>query len=1487
MIGAIIKRPVLVSMILIGFSLLGIVSYTRLPVELIPYTELPMLIVFVGSPRDADPALVERQGVIPLESAIAGLEDIERIETFVDRRRAIIFAYYVSGTNLKYAYLKLQQRVQSARSQLGEGFFATVWKVDSEQLSNQFMTLKARGDGSLDQIRQVIDRKVISELENIDGIANAEVFGGRRHSIEVLLDKDALLAQGLTISQVSAALQEGSTRRQYLGQAVEGSKTYFVNLSTDYSDLPDIAETVLKQEGPVLLSHVAEIIDGGAEQESISRVNGKESITISLIRDQEMNLLKLSGETHKSIDRLNERLSSDGVELVVDIDSAEPIENNIQIIKLLALIGGILAVAILWLFLRNLRMVLIVATAMPISVLIALNLFYALDITINTLTLVGIAIAMGMLLDNSVVVLENIHRLMARGRSAYEAVVTGTTEVFRAVLAATMTTVAVFLPFVFSDNLLVSTLGRQIGISIVSTLLVSLVVAFLLIPTFTYRLLARSESGKAASFNVISQSNRMVQIYTLLLKSSLRFPARTVLISVVLFFFSVLLCLLLAVNVAEEVELDSFSLYATLPSGTTLESADEQVVEMDDRLAEFLEIEERLVSVSEDQATFTFKLTDNYEDIEGRDMATVKSEIMDNLESAYRRIDFSYQQPASNSRYRGGGGGGMRGAGRAFERLLGIGTSEEKVVLRGQDMTILRLIADDIQFNIDNLETVRQSELNISTGQPGIDLLLDKTALKHFNVSAQSLVSELSSFQGEAQSGISLRRGAEEIDVILKEDTLIEKTADDLRQLQIPTANSSSIPLMQLSGLAYTEGGSSINRVNQDKHVEIIYQFEEDITDSRQLLESARMEVDQITDGFSPPPGLSIEVIHDETDLSEFYFLIFAGVILIYMILASVFESVTIPLAMMFTLPLATIGAFWGLILTGNSIMNANALIGFLVLLGVVVNNGIILVDYSRVLKKRNYRTSRALMAAGQARLRPILITAITTILAMLPLAMGKAEYVARIGAPFAITVIAGMVAGTLFTLILVPTVSSGMESAGLWWSQLNWRKRLAQILVMAGGISLIYTQVDSTFWKIADVVALLFVIPAATYFMTTSLKRTSRKLIPDGEPIRIRIRNIVKTYDGASRFMRQWRKPERQEHTTSQPAHHTTWYHRLEHLFHLPLYLFTFYFTFVYVESGWWQLFFGVVFYMYTARLAAKVLIADTADGKRVILRRTRKWLHRLIHWALPLAILYWHFLEWNPVSEEALADVILLGICYYIAMAVSHGSKRLYRDKIDINRLKGRFRRTRKAYYRMVRVIPLIGKKKVPFRALYQVSMDIESGMFGLVGPNGAGKTTLMRVICGVLDQTYGKVTVNGIDLTEQREELQSLIGYLPQEFGTYENMTAYQFLDYQALLKGLWDSNDRRDIVERAISSVHLGDSRDRKIGTFSGGMKQRVGIAQTLLHLPRILVVDEPTAGLDPRERIRFRNLLSELSRDRVVIFSTHIIEDVSSSCNRLA
>jgi ABC-type multidrug transport system ATPase subunit len=283
------------------------------------------------------------------------------------------------------------------------------------------------------------------------------------------------------------------------------------------------------------------------------------------------------------------------------------------------------------------------------------------------------------------------------------------------------------------------------------------------------------------------------------------------------------------------------------------------------------------------------------------------------------------------------------------------------------------------------------------------------------------------------------------------------------------------------------------------------------------------------------------------------------------------------------------------------------------------------------------------------------------------------------------------------------------------------------------------------------------------------------------------------------------------------------------------------------------------------------------------------KKYLKRIIgitdfsvFWLVPLLNLLLFQHKWDNI-----AVVLILGFVWFLGLFIYRTGIKLSTENIDIYRLEGRFRGIRKNVYKIVAMVPLIGKKKKPFKALSCVSLNIGNGMFGLLGPNGAGKTTLMRIICGILEQSYGKVWINGLDTQKKREELQGLIGYLPQEFGSYENMTAHEYLHYQAMLKNIIDVNTREERVTHVLKAVHMEERRHEKIGSYSGGMKQRMGIAQILLHLPRILVVDEPTAGLDPRERIRFRNLLVELSRERIVIFSTHIIEDISSSCNQVA
>ncbi len=341
----------------------------------------------------------------------------------------------------------------------------------------------------------------------------------------------------------------------------------------------------------------------------------------------------------------------------------------------------------------------------------------------------------------------------------------------------------------------------------------------------------------------------------------------------------------------------------------------------------------------------------------------------------------------------------------------------------------MKNLADDIESYVDELETIDNVNVNVQDNKPEVQLHFDMDYIGRNNFTLMNLSSALATFGREYSSGATFKQGNESYDIIIKyaeadstADENAEKTIDDLKHLEVSNPAGAVMEMEELAGIIFSYGMGNIHRENQEKRVTVTYNFTSEINSSKDLLEGARAEIESIVAGLNIPPGIAVEVVHEEDQLKEFYKLIGIAFLLIYMILAAVFESLTIPFVLLFSIPLAALGSLIALILTGNSLLNANTLIGFLILLGVVVNNGIILIDYTNILRKRGNRRSRALMMAGMARIRPILITASTTVIAMFPLAMGKAEFVSAIGASFAITVIGGLTLSTLLTLIFIPT---------------------------------------------------------------------------------------------------------------------------------------------------------------------------------------------------------------------------------------------------------------------------------------------------------------------------------------------------------------------------------------------------------------------------------------------------------------------------------
>ncbi len=1479
----IIRRKVLIAMLFTGLSMLGIFSYKQLPVELFPNTQIPYLFVQVGTPLEVDPKYMENQAIIPIEGAIGTLKGIEKIESTNDQQQGFIQISYQRNTDIKLAYLKLLEKIEEVKKKIPADFYVQALRFDMEQLNNMLMTLQVRGGGGVDRVREVVNRDIVKRLQNVNGIANVAVFGGREKSVEIILNEETCKAYGITPATIRSALSQNSRTRTFAGKITEDNRLIFVNVVAEFSDISDIRELVVREPGSVRLKDVADIRFGFKNQDSYSRVNGKEAVTMQLTRDTQSNMIDLANRVKDVISALNKELTVKDIEIVVQNNAAERMERNIDLIIQLALVGGLLAVFILWIFLKNIRLVLAISLAIPISVYTAFNFFYAAGISINSLTLLGIALAVGMLLDNSVVVMENIYRLASRNTDTDTAVIQGTTEVWRSVFAATLTTVMVFLPFAFSRNFLVAILGKHVGVSILSTLLVSLVVAMLLVPMITHTFLKRQQHRDAVNFTVISFHNRLIQIYRVILKTCMRYPARMALGALGVFFITLLISLGLSFINTQEPEIIELTLYTTLPGGTTLDNTDLLVAEMEKRLEPLKEKKEVISQIYEEEAVITIALNKDFKKVRNFTVPKIKQEVMNSM-SGLEPASFSWDPPVSGRRFGGNTGGDDLG----MEQLLGIGNQVEKVNIKGENYDQIITQANLVKYYLSQQQAVSMVNINIPSARPEILLNFDKQLMSLYDIPASTVLSELNSFPHEFSSGVAFKQGAEEYDIQIRTEKPVEQTdrnLSDLKQLPIRGRNAALFELQNISSFSFTDGVPSIRRVNQEKQLEVTYSFITEVQDDKDLLTAARLEVENLLNSVARPSGITMEVVHEQQDLSDFKFLILAALILIYMILASVFESFSKPVVILFAIPLAAIGSLIALILTGNSLMNANTLTGFVILIGIVVNNGIILLDYSNVLQNRGYRPSRSLMMAGLARVRPILITSLTTIIALFPLAMGKAEYVTQVGAPFAITIIGGLGLSTLLTLVFIPTLNSGIKSALSWIFEQVW---YTKVIIFAGylaGAYLIYDNIDSLVWKIIDFIVLIVLAPAAVYFVKTSSRKANEKLIDESTPLHIHVRNLVKIYDRDSRFVREWKSGLKIRKRLGLERTFSSWKDFDYLVWQLPLAGYAIYFIYFYLESGFWYFVLPVGLYLLALSMAAPVKIFFTGTGEKQYRkwpRRLSSWFYSMVNWFLPLVILFLFYLKYKLIGL-----LIPAALLWYLLLLIKATSDKLYREHVNINRLQGRFIGLRKTFFRFVLLIPVIGKKKTPFKALKGVSFDIENGMFGLLGPNGAGKSTLMRIICGILEPSYGQITINEFDTRYKREELQGLIGYLPQEFGVYENLTAWEFLNYMGILKKLYDRRLREERVEYVLKAVHMSSHKNEKLGSYSGGMKQRIGIAQILMHLPRILVVDEPTAGLDPRERIRFRNLLVELSRDRIVIFSTHIIEDVASSCNKVA
>ncbi len=1002
-----VRRPVTILMLMAIIAVLGWISLSRLPIDLYPDIEVPVIGVITTYP-DAGPFEVENLVTRPMESAMATVNNVKNISSISSRSSSIVIAEFDWGINMDFASLDVREKVDQVRSYLpDEADAPLVVKFDPGTMP--IMQLVLKGDRPAHELRYIAEDTVKNRLERLEGVASVDVTGGQEREIRVVLHPGLLAAHGISIDTVSQALRMASLNLP-AGSIQDGGLEYTLRTVGEFTSVEEIRSVKVPTSGGglVSLADIGEIIDGYKDITTISRYNGQPTIMLSIQKEAGSNTVKVAEAVRAAMERLNRELGSD-LSLEIAMDTSVYIRESVSGVANNAVTGGLLAVAILLVFLRSIRPTLVIGVAIPISILAAFVLVYFSKTTLNLLSLGGLALGIGMLVDNSIVVLENIFRHRELGKKAREAAVIGTEEVGMAVTASTLTTVSVFVPVVFISGM-TAEIFRDLALTVTFSLLASLLVALSLVPMLASQILGNSTfDAKESRVPLIrwmtQMSDRMRQGYGRLVAWALRRRLATLGIAFAALILSLLLIPSVGMEFMPSMDQGTIAISVSMPRGTRLEDTDMIVRDIESYVATIPEVDTIASTVGSsgaDRASVSVQLIP----ISERTRQT--SEIVTQIH------DFTAQIPGAEITV------------SSDTLITGSFGQPIQLQLRGDDLAMLELVSQELIGALKEVEGTRQFTTSLDESSPEIQVQINRDKAAAQGISVAQIASTLRA----AVSGTTVtkfRSEGKEIDVTV---CLGEEWRGDpqaVGNIPIPTLRGSLVPLKDVAALQYGTSPIQITRSGQSRTVSITG----DVVD--RPLNVVMEDVQKVVDNFPLPEGIIVEYGGEYSQMTESFGdlgqAMILGILLVYMILASQFESLVQPLIIMVTLPLAIVGVILGLLI-GNCTFNVVSFVGAIILVGIVVNNAIVLIDYINQLRAQGMERNEAVVSAGEIRLRPILMTTLTTVLGLVPLALATGEG-SEMGRPLAYTVIGGLTTSTLLTLIVVPVVYTLVDGLG------------------------------------------------------------------------------------------------------------------------------------------------------------------------------------------------------------------------------------------------------------------------------------------------------------------------------------------------------------------------------------------------------------------------------------------------------------------------
>ncbi len=1069
-------------MFTISILLFGLVSLSRLKINLLPDLSFPTLTIrteYTG----AAPAEVENLISKPIEEAVGIVKNVQKVRSISRSGQSDVLLEFDWGTNMDFAGLEVREKLDALTLPLDVqrplilrfdpsldpimrlGLFKDKIGSPDDSAPAAIIPASSNGNGNnnfddnlLKYLRRFSEEEIKKELEPVAGVAAVKVSGGLEEEIQVLIDPGRLSQLNLTIEQIAGQIRSENVNLSG-GRLSEGQRRYLVRTINQFQSVEEVGDLVVAQHGsvPVYLRDLALIKQGYKEREAITRMGGEEAVEIAIYKEGDANTVAVANAVTARLDQIRKTLPGD-YKLDLVYDQSTFISQAIGEVVNAAIIGGILAVIILFFFLKDFWATVIISISIPVSVIATFNLMYGNDLSLNIMSLGGIALGIGLLVDNSIVVLENISRHRAKGKGSAEAARDGAGEVSMAVIASTLTSVAVFFPLVFVKGI-AGQLFRDQALTVTFALLASLIVALTLIPMLASLGQKRTSIDEAAvlaeprtragrwlritrvflfstapvfvtryiiiALRLLSKGTRramnpllelfdrgyntLERRYPEMLVWALKRPVLVLASGFGIFAFSLFIARDLGAELIPQLSQGEFKVEFRLPPGTPLNKTDEYIARVQRHAAEV-----PLIS-----STFSVAGTGNRMDANPEQGGENWGELSIALESGSTRAD----EAAAMSMLR-----------TELDRLPGVeykfarptlftARPPIEVEISGFDLRKLRKVSQEIAAQLEASPLFADVKSTMAAGQPEIQITFDRERAASLGLQVYQIANRVvDRIKGNVATRYSWHD--RKIDILVRSHEKYRASVDDVRNLIINPESAHPLTLESVADIVVETGPGEIHRTGQQRVAIVNANL---IGDD---LETAAAEINSILAGTRLPLGFDARLTGQneqmEVSFKSLQFALLLAIFLVYLVMASQFESLLHPFVIMFTIPLALTGVILALWITGSTI-SVVVLIGVILLAGIVVNNAIVLVDRVNQLRATGQDKMDAIVAAAKLRLRPILMTTLTTILGLMPLALGFGEG-AEVRAPMAITVIGGLTVATVLTLIIIPVMYAVLD---------------------------------------------------------------------------------------------------------------------------------------------------------------------------------------------------------------------------------------------------------------------------------------------------------------------------------------------------------------------------------------------------------------------------------------------------------------------------